>query len=824
MASLEELIIREYRKPPGSAIGAANLEDRIMAEYEGKGGITPPTPSQVVPEEQLGPPGLESLKARFGISEGRTFGEKLKGFQSSFPEGELVLTNVSKPSPFAEGQRDISSERQLLFRRNANESFSKVDAGALEKFEPLADIVDFMGGDIGSAIGQIIALTPANKTISVLPLMGRLFAGGAAGEALQQGVQTLRGTQEESGEDILAGSVMKGGAAAAGGAAGNVLTKFWNALKGGGLLSLNRGAEEAIEASSRLGVPRPIAPQLAINPAFKRAAAQSAAASSSIKRYVDEQGQAAVRALDRIKPPAGINLEQALSTVESQERNMILNRTRSLLARRVEAPEAGRRVQQLIDNWDDVAKTNVNKLYQKARTIEKPEFDLTPAINEAKNIERGVIAAGKGEAPVVEMEKAFGDVVPVFKSAGKPGGQIRVSGTKGDPVQSEVLDVVNTMKQMEPGVIEITTQDGKLITGVDQLNALRKRLYDAKTPAVGEKPREAHAIAQRLYSAITDVIENPTNKSPGFVTAWQQANRAAANRFDTLDKVLIHKALGSETPSQLAIRLIQPNQAENLALLKGLGQEQKYRAVQDNFKTRLLDKPETLLKTLDSYDTPTLNLLMDKPEQAIFRDVGSKLQRLDSLGIKQAIEKQSERGALAIEALNSGDSRAVQQYAALVQKSGGPQSPLGQSFRAGLIDNILGSVKKYEKAGEAIDFNKLNTVIADYEKKGLMKFLTPADVQHLKDQRVVAEMVKQVQDAGTSIAGAEAAGDIVYRTNTKALYHMARLMGFGRLLIMPSVNSFLIGTGKAKSTLIPLKMASGILGSTLVNLEKEEQQ
>jgi len=502
MASLEELVFREFAggaTPPGDT-----LDELVSREFSGNR----VTPSSVVPQESLGTPGLTDTKTRFSVGEGRNYEEKYKAFTKAYPEGDLAITTLSNVNPINPQHRDIGSEKVLLFRKTPREPYSKVDANSFEKFEPLGDLVDFAAQDIGSIIGQIGAIIPVGKPISLLPLLLRSFTGAAGGDIAQQGLQQARGVNTESLGDVVGGGVMKGVGAAGGAALGTFGSKLLNAVKGGGFMRLERGADEAIEAANRLGTPPLIAPQVALNPALKKAAAQASAVSGSIKQYVDDQGQAALRASDALRSTFGPDdLAQKLTQFESSERAKILSL--SGLSKRVETTESGRVLQQSVDKWNDLSKAKINELYAKARSVDQPFFDMRPVQSIAQKVEDGV------------------------QTRGMDGGLLKASKF---PKESQLLDVIETIKQINPNVSELKLPDGRVVPAYDQLNAVRRQLYDLKTPPLGEKPRLEHVQAGKLYSAITDVIENPVNKNPQFVAAWKGANKAAAARFNTLDK------------------------------------------------------------------------------------------------------------------------------------------------------------------------------------------------------------------------------------------------------------------------------------------------
>ena len=104
-------------------------------------------------QRDLGEPGLSDNLARMALADADAAGEKLAAFKKHYPDGDLRVAPVTG---------------ELLFRENISSSFKKVDAGIMQKFEPVGDLIDFLGSDAGAIIGEIALSKGASSFLGVI--------------------------------------------------------------------------------------------------------------------------------------------------------------------------------------------------------------------------------------------------------------------------------------------------------------------------------------------------------------------------------------------------------------------------------------------------------------------------------------------------------------------------------------------------------------------------------------------------------------------------------------------------------------------------------
>jgi hypothetical protein len=240
---------------------------------------------------------------------------------------------------------------------------------------------------------------------------------------------------------------------------------------------------------------------------------------------------------------------------------------------------------------------------------------------------------------------------------------------------------------------------------------------------------------------------------------WKKANRQAAERFSTLEKLTVIRAAKSETPAELAFRLGQPNQVDNLVTLRGTISSKRFSEFQDSFKTDLLSDADKLTSRISAFDRPTLNMLLSREEQNIYRRIGKSIDSINDTRIRSVIDAQTESGAIIHDLLLNGKTASINKIHEIVEKSGGKESPLGKSIRAGIIDSIADKTIRRSRGSKVIDPNALEKSIAELEKKGLLRFLNRSDVEQLADLDKVAPFLKVKSDTGTSIQKATTAAN-----------------------------------------------------------------
>ncbi len=672
------------------------------------------------------PAGLRALMSVFGD----TFEEKQAAFDMFVPAGDLVKVPVSG---------------ELLYRRAPDEQFRKVDPGFFEMFdkgfgafmkEAGADIADIAGDTpeiLGETAGLLIARRPgAGQFFGDLTRMG---VGAAIGEAFQQGLQTATGTQKQTGQEqrgMISGSVFE---SVIGGTIGAGLGAGVNVVRGRSLGGVTREGAEAIRAAERIDT-KPILPQQVSDLPFVRLLSRQAQTLlPRIQRYLTEQERRTALAVrSMIDPEQSASARTVISNAFERSNNDFIALAKSLgRVRGTEAQKAGQGLKEGFNRWWKTSGSDVDNLYNLARAVEAPDFDITQLQVAATTIMEGVQAAG------TRVTKESSSPIPV---------QLR-------DLDPKLANLLGDIREMSP--------DMKIVNGIsptDQLRELRKRASDISIAPAGQRQDQSQLLAGQISATIKNVLESTRNTNPEFVAAWKTATGAASKRFTTREHVAVVDLARTQRPAQLAERLAKPGQIDNLEVLKDIIPKEEWDQFGDFFKTSLLRDPQNMKAALDSFDEPTLNLILNETDRTVMRKAATQINGLKAPKVQELFERQTTARSFIQGLFVNQDSARFTALGDLVKKSGGNDSELGKTVRSALIDEIWDRGKVLEKGIERIDFNKLTRALDEFDRLGALDLLDPKELRVLRDAQIVQDFSRASADAGTSMQSASAAADI----------------------------------------------------------------
>lgn len=687
-----------------------------------------------VNQADLGEPGLDDNIARLALADADTAGEKLEAFRKHYPEGDLKVAPVTQ---------------ELLFRENASAPYRKVDAGLMQKFEPVGDLIDFLGPDLGAIIGEIAVSKGASSLWSVI---WRMYLGGFFGETAQQGVQSARGIQQQGFDEVLSQAQTQGGISAVGGALGLGLGKTIDAFRGGPSVTLAPGAEDALIAGERLGLERNLTVGESLdNPIIKKIEGQSGATLPTIQRYMTARAKELLNIVQKMGDPEEAKKllgTDELARANRAERASILQMMKGTQPK-TPLSEGGTALNKGLSQYHKRSGQRVTAAYVKARQIEEPAFQISELQQLAREVQESVPFA---KAPI---EKPGSIVGP----DGKPIGTVvedQGIGRAGERLQSVINDIATQIRQADPSLPPVTTEAG-IVPATEQLRAWRTALWDAKTPALGEVANNQHRQAGRLYGKVTELLKNPKGGSKAFRAAWDKANSMASERFQTLDQLMLMKVAKDETPAQLAKRLGQGNQVDNLRVLRSTIPSEKFAKFQDAVKFDMIENADTLTKRLDGMDKETLDMLLAPSEQRMFRSMGQKIDALNTLNIKEVISRQTQIGAAVREMFTRNDTASISLLSEMVEKNGGINGKLGKQLRAAIIEDFKERVITRESGSKTVSSGAIEGVIKEFREKGITQFLTSQDMRLLANLDEFLPFIRSTTDSGTSLQAASAA-------------------------------------------------------------------
>jgi len=764
----------------------ASLSDRIQQQFQLKQeGINAPSPKQIdlsqregalaaqVGERSLGEPGFEGFGTRFDIGLSDTFVEKRAKFMETFPDGDFI--EVDEPPAFGS-----KGGKTILFRKSQNESFAEFDAISLEKFELINDMAD-LSSELPAATLELLFTRGGGLLRQMLTLGGATVAG----EGLKESVEAARGFQKEEILPIVERSLVKGAISMAGGAATALVTGPLNFARGSANLALRPGGTVAQQSARELGIPALMPHQVALNPLVQKIGGQAQQTVSSVRQYLIQQQGAMVRTLTGLRDK---DVAKALrGDLQGLHNDAIKQILTAMRVTRTSLKEGGSALQRGIAEYDDLANTAVNRLYLDARGIEEPDLTTTALRDIATEV------------------KAFADKL----------------GSEGTPVAKLADDIISLDPALPPQVIDLPSGEKVTISAVDQLRFLRSQAFDLKTPNPGDISRARNKFAGKLFGALDHTLKNPKNANSQFLDAWSKAQGEAAKRFSTMEKIIIRQAMRDETPTKLAARLTKPLEVDNLRFLKGTIPEPAWRRFQQAALSDMVSPQNVkgLTKRLNSFDRPTLDILVSKSDQKTLRQIGRDIDELQALGISDVIEKQSQDLAVVDALFARKDTASISRLTTMIK--GDPSGQTQRSVRAGLMERAYNNIiRRSQDSGEVISSGALKSELKSLRETGAIDLLTPGDIKTLENLDNVARFIPDTADTGTSIQAASTAAG-VRGLSTSAFITLLENVGTGRLLTSRLGQRLIVGGGVPRSPFSRIRVLGAVLAQSVADIEGE---
>lgn len=412
------------------------------------------------------------------------------------------------------------------------------------------------------------------------------------------------------------------------------------------------------------------------------------------------------------------------------------------------------------------SKGKVDDLYNQARSIEEPQFDIRPAINTAEDLEKGIKTS---------------------------------QGTQLHSLSPDLQNIVSKVKAFnnEP-LLGYTDAEGKSTSAMDQLNTLRSQLYPLTqegSDAAG-RVRTDTAEAKKLYGSLTDVLNNTTNITPGFQKAWKIASDAASQRFGYLDDPLLRRGFKQDEGDILSPGSTSANtlggQTENLQKLQGMVKDgvisqNSYDALIDSQKRKLFADPATLsdkLSALQKQKPELLNQLFSDPaELQDYKNFGDAYKNLGKTNIEGAMGDTSNAYALVDRLFNSGTKDLTTAQLDYLAKAT-PNSPMGKQLRAAALDHIWAQATNTDRGTLKLSSSGLDTQVRNAQSQGgyLTRLLTPEDTKALDMFLRYSQGVdKNVGSLGSSFAAYSEASKL-REFEHEAIMKLVESAGFGKFV------------------------------------------
>ena len=639
---------------------------------------------------------------RWSLARGDNMEEKLLRLRKRYPTGELDLLPKSSVLGF--------DDDALIWRESPQAQWKFVEPQGFDKF----DIPEAMAGSAEAAIGGTAAAF-ATGGMSIPATAATIALGAVAGESVEQAGQSITGVQAQSSGQIL-GEVGKEGALNyAGALAMSPLNFAYNAMRGAGGLRVGEEGLATLRAAHELSpeMASKMTPALVSdNPAIQLSEKQSAVILPGLNRRYREL----ISLLDNaVKSAAPGNASEASTEVAKgmQEfSDYFLGQIKTLGTK---ASEGGAAFKTGVEEYAKASKITVDELYKVARNIEEPTFDLKPVMDLASDLRVG----SKGQLdPAIDAQ----------------------------------------IKRLENIDGPIQLSDGSILSVTDQIRNVRSKLWDLKQVESGAKPTQETGQANDLYMAITDVLNNPENANPLFKKAWTAANKASSIRAATLEQAPIVAAGRSTAPSELVRTYLRPHNSENLLAIRNTLPPNRWAEFVDAGYGELLSDPAKLSGKLAAFDQETLDAFMPRTEQELFKRVGRELDRIYSVGADTILETQIKNRNFIDTLIGSSNPRDAHTVIRAINNTN--NKSMRDSFRAAIVEWSWDGVVQPTKDGLKIVEPLLKKRVADLKRSGMWSVLSSEERNIISNATIVSRAFQKVQDAGTSLLGAQAVSSV----------------------------------------------------------------
>jgi len=706
---------------------------------------------------------------------GDTIEEKEIAFKKAYPEGELAMDTFSG---------------KLTFRKNPNEAMTFVDKPFLQGIKDL-DGTEFLT-DVFELVSSVPHLAP-EIALAISPLSrgwgwikNALYYGGigAGGEILRQVGQEMSGTQRESFKEAYidrpkTSALWSAGGATVGKGLENIAAGV-RGYKGGGLFKVQEEGRKLQQAAKELGLPEPLPGQVLTtgfgSTLIKRLTAQSKMTYGNLGDYVRNMEDSLRGAIEGLVNKDSFNaIVNGITKVAKDAENNLLKEIKNV-PKDANFTTAGRNIQKAIINFEKTSGNKVSLLYGVAKNLAKNQnvtLDFNNVVSVAKNLKKGVEA---------ELKVTAKDADKGLLELKKKWGLDKTKNVNVSPLDKELFNVINDIIKINPDTItpEIAI-------------ALRQRLFDLKVPNAGEVAKRPEYLAGKLYDSITKSFDNP--KAIGdenFTRAWKLANREASNRFSKLEQVSIRNTLKTDQPETIAKNMVGGAwKSSNITQIRKLVGKDKWKKIEPHFISEIVGDGTNILGNLKKFDKFTLNSLIGSNNVRFISRIANQMENLKALPVRTV-----EADTLAVrpymtELLKGTNFRNIAGLQDLLKSS--PKAM--DSFRAGLIDNVVKNSTIMKEGRIIFNYKNMANTLERLEASDVLKILKPDQLKALKNAEYMSNFMQTMDDMGASLQAAEAMGGLRgFRMG--AIRTILENAGVGRFLASRWGRRLLIGGAK----------------------------
>lgn len=598
--------------------------------------------------------GLDDIGIRFDLARDDLATEKMITLTRAYPDAEIRFAN------------DLDGNFTLLMRR-------KGEVTGIEVESP-----DFSQGDLGAlasgifsedVVLEILTFMATKATGGLRKNMMKAFAAAFVGEGVKSQVQRLRGKELSTTGAIVERMAFTG----LGGAAGVLLfdptARVRNKIRGvRGIFTVSDEAKRGMTAATELGQ----TPRLpgSVHPKLRNVQNQAYITSPRMQKEIDDQLAEAAEDLAAFSKKIG----DVESLSDSELRSILDQQTRRITSAMGSPPNM---------TWED-AGGGVKKGMDKF-------FELIGEA-EGRDYVKAMVATTKGTYDILPVQKLMG-----LLQFGKRGpvsikGQGWTLRTTINVTPIKNRDLKSAMKRLNQldDKIKLTKRPDGEENPLDIMIGIRSEFFSImEDQAVNNQDRRVAAL---IHGAMTDAMRNPAGVDAAGVALWRRAANRTRFKEEMLSKDYVRLIANSDSPEKIARYLGNSGNYTAIRdvkrMLQASGQADKFSAVQEAFKTMLIEEPTAIRGILTgkaARATKSLDLLMTGSERSVYLDIGDKISQMRTTKIFKMLKTGQDEATRLTGLAEKGSRREIKQF---LDDVGGKSSPRGRALAAGVVKNL----------------------------------------------------------------------------------------------------------------------------------------
>lgn len=756
---------------------------------------------------------------RVDYSASDTDEEVVNKFSTKYPSG--VMFRVELPRKTTLG-KFFQPKSHLVFKYNADDD--------KEKLKTVEDIgVTFKDlGDLAAPGGKAaatIAMGMATGGTSVVTQM-LAYGGAAAGAHLgKEAIEEARGTQLQPGSEVAAQAGVEAGiTAGVTGIAGGVaklagITTGRGALQQhpevtGLLKDIKKAKAEGLNTGALMAHQK-----IPENMILGRLGAQAESTSKAAQHNLMAQRISAFNALKSQQAGSALKGQRKVLGIVRKAYNQEINNLKNKFSR-ITPREGDRTLASGVDDFVSASKARVSLKYNTADEMaarESPLFDISSAQTKGQTIRNLVL----GEAQQVERRVEIPGI-------SIKGTQITKPRARTISEQPAPINVANTPELQLIGVVDDLARLEPTQINYEVVKQLRTRTGNI----IETWPWEASVNkgqAKSLYSTLTNILENPTNKATKFVKAHTDASAAAKARYDFLDALPIQRLIKTEPSGKLIQELSRPNALTDVHMRLFADKSfpgDKLRNIKQGITGQLLLDDAGAIQAIQRYrinDPEAWRFLVRKNEERLIYSVANDIDKLNGSNIGQIVKKGVDAtGVLDNLLLKKGTTRGdVLDIAQTLGPNG------REHLKTAIYNDIITKSEATVKGVPTVDKTALGNIIKQYKTSGVWDtpILTKADRTKLQGLKSYLELVfYRGKDPGVSLEAAQAITNLKHpATFISGVHQLTVNSVMAKFLSSKTADRLLLGTGKKAFSAEPLTHTSIVIKGLLEGTEPGDQ-